>query len=116
MATPRGEEADRLDYWYDRCDELYYMRKANQLEDDLYHTLADALDDEGVGLYYRALCDPSFNTRPKQGLNPLLRGYPLKLTKNRPPKTSIPTVLETLPIPQFKPCQLYSQRSHLYRI
>ena len=107
MATPRGEEADRLDYWYDRCDELYHMRTANQLEDALYHKLAAALDDEGVGLYYRALCDPSFNTRPKQGLNPLLRGYPLKLALNLP---------KTLPVPKFKPCQLYSRRSHLYRI
>ena len=83
-STPRGEEADRLDYWYDRCDELYFMRKANQLDDDLYHKLAAALDDEGVGEYYRALCDPSFTTRPKQDLNPLLRGYPLKLAKHLP--------------------------------
>ena len=91
MATPRGEEADRLDYWYDRCDELYYMRKANQLEDDQYQRLADALDHEGVGLYYMALCDPSFNTRPKQGLNPLLRGFPLTLAKNLPKPLPVPT-------------------------
>jgi hypothetical protein len=79
IPTPRGEEAERLDWWYDRCDELYFMRKANQVEEELYHKLAAALDKEGVGEYYRALCDPSFTTRPKQDLNPLLRGYPLKL-------------------------------------
>ena len=112
MATPRGEEADRLDWWYDRCDELYYMRKANQLEDDLYHKLAAALDDEGVGLYYRALCDPSFNMRPKQGLNPLSRGYPLKLAQNLPPKK----LRRYIPTPKYRPCQLYSRRSHIYMI
>ena len=62
------------------------MRKANQLDDELYHKLANALDDEGVGVYYRALCDPWFTTRPKQELNPLLRGYTLKLAKTTPAK------------------------------
>ena len=114
MSTRRGEEAERFDYWYDRCDELYFMRKANQLDDDLYHQLANALDGEGVGLYYRALCDPSFTTRPKQDLNPLLRGYPLKLEKNL--KTGMVTEPTFELAVQFKPCQLYSKRSHLYTI
>ncbi len=110
VSTPRGDEAERLDYWYDRCDELYWMRKANQLEDELYHKLAAALETEGVGEYYRAMCDPSFTTRPKQHLNPLLRGYPLKLEKTLASKAVIPLTVN------FRPCKLYSQRSHLYRI
>ena len=108
--TPRGEEAERLDYWYDRCDELYWMRKANQVQDELYHKLSAALEIEGVRKYHRALCDPSFTTRPKQHLNPLLRGYPIKLEKILSPKAAISLTVK------FRPCKLYSQRSHIYRI
>ncbi len=110
LSTPRGEDAERLDYWYDRCDELHWMRRANQIEDELYHKLSEALENEGVGEYHRALCDPSFTTRPKRHLNPLLRGLPLKLEKLLPPKAGKPIVVK------FQPCKLYSQRSHHYRI
>jgi len=80
IPTPRGEEAERLDWWYDRADELYRLTSANQLEENQYKDLAAALDDEGVGEYYRALCDwNSFpNTHPRIALHPLLRGLPAK--------------------------------------
>ena len=81
VSTPRAEEAERLDYCYDRCDELYRMRKANLVEDEVYHKLSASLETEGVGEYHRALNDPIFTTRPKQHLNPLLCGYPVKLDK-----------------------------------
>jgi hypothetical protein len=81
IATPRGSEADRLDFWYDRCDELYWMAAAGQLDDDQYNALAAALDAEGVGEYYRALCDwercPTF-PHARLALHPLLRGFPAR--------------------------------------
>ena len=49
---PRGTEVDRLDYWYNRCDELYWMAAANQLSRTKYTELAEELDREGVGEHY----------------------------------------------------------------
>jgi hypothetical protein len=81
ISTPRGEEAERLDYWFDRCDELYWMAASGQLEDEQYTALAAALDLEGVGHYYRALCAwEAFPTAPhaRLALHPLLRGFPAR--------------------------------------
>ena len=86
------------------------MRKANQVEDELYHKLSEAPENEGVGEYHRALCDPTFTTRPKQHLNPLLRGFPLKLEKVLSSKAGTTIVVKV------RPRKLYSQRSHLYRM
>jgi len=38
IPTPRGEEAERLDYFFDRADELCLMCEARQVEDELLHT------------------------------------------------------------------------------
>ena len=91
IPTPRGEEAERLDYYYDRADELCLMCEARQVEDGEFCTLAARLDEEGVGEYFRALCDfHSFpNTRPRLALHPLLNGtLPRRLPAEpgRPPK------------------------------
>ncbi len=74
------------------------MRRANQVEDELYHKLSEALGNEGVGEYHRALCDPSFTTRPKRHLNPLLRGFPLKLEKLLSAKVVKPIVVKFQPL------------------
>jgi len=93
--TPRGEEADRLDYWYDRCDELYWMASANQLDAKHYNELAAALGDEGVGEYYRALCKWELfpnSPHPRIALHPLLRGFPARpepAAVERPRKESV---------------------------
>ena len=90
IPTPRGEEAERLDYFFDRADELCLMCEARQVEDELYCTLAARLDDEGVGHYFRALCDfHNFSVRPRLELHPLLNGtLPVRLPAEpgRPPK------------------------------
>ena len=76
IPTPRDEEAERLDYYYDRADELCLMCEARQVTEEDFCRMAQRLDDEGVGEYFRALCDfHSFpNTRPRLALHPLLRG------------------------------------------
>jgi hypothetical protein len=90
IPTPRGEEAERLDWWYDRADELCWMSEARQVEEEQYCKLAQALDDEGVGEYFRALCDfHNFSVRPRPELHPLRRGYPMRrlpLEPGRPKK------------------------------
>ncbi len=91
ISTPRGEEAERLDYYYDRADELCLMSEARQVTDEEFCRMAQRLDDEGVGEYFRALCDHhSFpNTRPRLALHPLLRGVRavvLPAEAGRPPK------------------------------
>ncbi len=91
IPTPRAEEAERLDYYYDRADELCLMCEANQIEDGEFCTLAARLDSEGVGEYFRALCDfHNFpNTRPRLALHPLLNGtrqVRLPAEPGRPPK------------------------------
>jgi hypothetical protein len=76
-STPRGSEADRLDYWYDRCDELYWEAASynkKKLSDREYCKRAARLDEEGVGEYFRALCDDWFTARPHLDLHPLLQG------------------------------------------
>ncbi len=49
---------------------------ARQVEDGEFCTLAARLDEEGVGEYFRALCDfHNFpTTRPRLALHPLLNG------------------------------------------
>ena len=91
IPTPRGEEAERLDYYYDRADQLCLMCEANQVEDDEFCRMAEMLDAQGVGEYFRALCDyHSFPTvRPRLALHPLLNGTrPVRLPAEpgRPPK------------------------------
>ena len=90
IPTPRGEEAERLDWYYNRADELCLMSEARQVDDELYCALATRLDDEGVGEYFRALCDfHNFSIRPRLALHLLLRGVlPVKLPEElgRPPK------------------------------
>jgi hypothetical protein len=77
IPTPRGEEAERLDYWYDRADQLYWMTTADQVSHQQHIELATALDDEGVGEYYRALCAwEHFTMHPRLAVHPLLLGYP----------------------------------------
>ncbi len=77
IPTPRGEEAERLDYWYDRADALYWMTVCDQVNYEQHIELATELDNEGVGEYYRALCDwEHFTVRPRLELNPLLLGVP----------------------------------------
>ena len=91
IPTPRGEEAERLDYFYDRADELCLMCEAKQVGDEEFCRLAQRLDEEGVGGYFRALCDfHSFpNMHPRLALHPLLNGtLPVRLPAEpgRPPK------------------------------
>ena len=77
IPTPRGEEADRLDYWYNRADQLYWMTVDDQISWETHIELATLLDEEGVGEYYRALCSwEHFTMRPRIELHPLLLGYP----------------------------------------
>ena len=91
IPTPRGEEAERLDWYYARADELCLMVEAHQVADEDFCRMAQRLDDQGVGEYFRALCDfHSFpNTRPRPALHPLLRGVRpvvLPAEAGRPPK------------------------------
>ncbi len=90
IPTPRGEEAERLNYYYDRADELCLMCEARQVEDGEFCRMAQRLDDEGVGEYFRALCDfHNFSIRPRLALRPLLNGVlPVRLPDEpgRPPK------------------------------
>jgi hypothetical protein len=81
IPTPRGEEADRLDYFYDRADELCLMSEARQVKDEEFCRMAEKLDAEGVGGYFRALCDfHNFSLRPRLALHPLLNGtLPVRL-------------------------------------
>ena len=100
IPTPRGEEAERLDYYYDRADELCLMAEARQVTDEEFCSMAQRLDDEGVGEYFRALCDfHSFpNTRPRLALHPLLRGVRpvvLPAEAGRPPKKKGPAAHQT---------------------
>jgi hypothetical protein len=95
ISTPRGSEAERLDFWYDRCDELYWMAASNQLSNAKYTELAEELDREGVGHYYRALCDwercPTF-PHACLALHPLLRGFaarPEQASAARPRKVQV---------------------------
>jgi hypothetical protein len=100
IPTPRGEEAERLDYYYNRADELCLMAEARQVTDEEYCRMAQRLDDEGVGEYFRALCDfHSFpNTRPRLALHPLLRGVlpvVLPAEAGRPAKKKVQAGLRT---------------------
>ena len=77
IPTPRGEEAERLDYYYARADQLCLMAEARQLKDEEFCRMAQLLDAEGVGEYFRALCDfHNFSIRPHLALHPLLKGTP----------------------------------------
>ncbi len=81
IPTPRGEEAERLDYYYARADQLCLMAEARQVKDEEYCLMAQRLDEEGVGEYFRALCDfHNFSIRPRLALHPLLNGtLPVRL-------------------------------------
>jgi hypothetical protein len=83
ISTPRGEEAERLDFWYNRADELYWMAIANQLLDGEYIRRATELDEQGVGEYYRALCNWDMfpnGPHPRLALHPFLLGtLPVRL-------------------------------------
>jgi hypothetical protein len=90
IPTPRGEEAERLDYYYARADQLCLMAEARQVTDEEYCRMAEMLDAEGVGEYFRALCDfHNFSIRPRLALHPLLNGtrsVRLPEEPGRPPK------------------------------
>jgi hypothetical protein len=81
IPTPRGEEAERLDYYYARADQLCLMAESRQVTDAEYCNMAAILDAEGVGEYFRALCDfHNFSVRPRLALHPFLHGtLPVRL-------------------------------------
>jgi len=82
ILTPLGSEADALDYWFDQCDVLFWLAASSnkkKLSDEAYCKMATRLDDEGVGHYYRALCN--WELFPKEP-HPLLVFHPL--TPGRP--------------------------------
>ena len=74
ILTPLGSEADALDYLFDQCDVLFWMAAHTQMSDEAYCKMATRLDDEGVGHYYRALCN--WELFPKEP-HPLLTFHPL---------------------------------------
>jgi hypothetical protein len=98
ISTPRGEEAERLDYYYDCADQLCLMALDRQVSEDEYCRRATMLDEEGVGGYFRALCDPTFNLQPRLALHPLLHGVPWVTPSDppgRPPKPEKPRRRQT---------------------
>jgi hypothetical protein len=80
ISTPRGSEADALDYWFDQCDVLFWEASSSskkKLCNEEYCRRATRLDDEGVGHYYRALCNWELfpkEPHPRLVLHPLMQG------------------------------------------